>query len=247
MTKEPDVDKLRIIPIKDGHFRWALFSDDPEWLPFTDRGTGIVMRFPSKKAAGEWRDHQKRRLKVVQDRQCGDCRVCCSALTIVALDKPWGEPCKHLVQTGCGIYEQRPSECSEYLCGWRRGMGDEEHRPDLIGVLLTAHDNKPEVAALLECPVSFIAHEARPAAFAEKPAHEFLERVAGRLLVLGFHGPRREKCRLMGPADMMHTAFAWCEANGFAGDPTGILVGAGSVLLRGAVKTASSLLRPVKP
>lgn len=57
-NEEPDPSKLRIIPIDDGRFRWALFSDDPAWLALSDRGTGIIMRFESKKAAHAWKDYQ---------------------------------------------------------------------------------------------------------------------------------------------------------------------------------------------
>jgi hypothetical protein len=71
-------------------------------------------------------------------RACGPCTVCCVALKIDTpeLRKKARVPCRHLTQSGCGIYAGRPAICREFLCGWRlfEELGD-DWRPDLSGVL----------------------------------------------------------------------------------------------------------------
>ena len=71
-------------------------------------------------------------------RACGPCHVCCVELKIDApeLRKKARVPCRHLTQTGCGIYAARPGVCQQFLCGWRlfEELGD-DWRPDLSGVM----------------------------------------------------------------------------------------------------------------
>jgi hypothetical protein len=71
-------------------------------------------------------------------RTCGPCNACCIDLKIVApeLKKKARVPCPHLSGQGCGIYENRPGVCREFLCGWRllEDM-DKDWRPDLSGIL----------------------------------------------------------------------------------------------------------------
>lgn len=77
------------------------------------------------------------------DRKCGACTLCCTAMAVPELDKPNGVPCVHLTPSGCGIYEDRPESCREFLCGWRRGIGrGVEHRPDRTGAVLHAESDK---------------------------------------------------------------------------------------------------------
>jgi hypothetical protein len=76
------------------------------------------------------------------DRKCGACTLCCTAMAVPELDKPNGVPCVHLTRNGCGIYEDRPESCRGFLCGWRRGIGrDVEHRPDRTGAVLHAEED----------------------------------------------------------------------------------------------------------
>ncbi len=82
-------------------------------------------------------------------RQCGDCKVCCTALQIEdpALHKKAGVTCRHLSAGGCGIYDSRPGTCREFLCGWRLFAAlDDDWRPDISGVLVMrkAPDALPE-------------------------------------------------------------------------------------------------------
>lgn len=73
------------------------------------------------------------------EKACGPCQVCCVALKIKTpqLRKDAQVPCPHLVAKGCGIYENRPTVCRSFLCGWRLmpELGA-SWRPDLSGVML---------------------------------------------------------------------------------------------------------------
>lgn len=73
-------------------------------------------------------------------RTCDSCALCCNLLKIEALDKPAGTWCRHCsTQRRCDIYEQRPSPCVTFHCGylnWRQ-VGDEWKPSDCKIVLLT--------------------------------------------------------------------------------------------------------------
>jgi hypothetical protein len=52
-------------------------------------------------------------------RSCEGCTLCCKLLKIEALDKPRSQWCAHCdVGAGCKIYEERPSECQNFHCGY---------------------------------------------------------------------------------------------------------------------------------
>ena len=69
---------------------------------------------------------------------CGACTVCCTTLTIHALNKPAGVPCEHLTAQGCGIYDQRPDECRVFDCGWKIASlkVSPKLRPDRAGFMI---------------------------------------------------------------------------------------------------------------
>jgi hypothetical protein len=73
-------------------------------------------------------------------RQCYECDVCCKIAEVKENDffKPAGKPCQYL-DKGCTIFDQdkRPKMCSSYQCGWLRGFGKENDRPDKSGVMLS--------------------------------------------------------------------------------------------------------------
>jgi hypothetical protein len=56
-------------------------------------------------------------------RTCGECSLCCQLLYVPEVDKPAGEWCRHCKpgQGGCGIYEQRPPVCRDWICQWLNG------------------------------------------------------------------------------------------------------------------------------
>ena len=84
-------------------------------------------------------------MTALDKRTCGPCTVCCVVPKIDTpeLRKKARVPCRHLTQSGCGIYAGRPAVCREFLCGWRlfEELAD-DWRPDLSGVLILR--NVPE-------------------------------------------------------------------------------------------------------
>ncbi len=91
------------------------------------------------------------------DRSCGECQACCEVLetrpfstddghTVTAgADSPVltkrFERCMWQCDQGCGIYEHRPSPCAAYHCMWRLGWGEDDARPDRLGVLVEGAPN----------------------------------------------------------------------------------------------------------
>jgi hypothetical protein len=79
---------------------------------------------------------------VLATRDCGDCTVCCSVLTVDSPEfkKPAGTPCVHLAAGGCGIHAVRPQICRTWFCAWRRVAAmPEEARPDRSGLLVSVN------------------------------------------------------------------------------------------------------------
>jgi hypothetical protein len=77
---------------------------------------------------------------LVSGRECGTCTVCCRTLKIDAPEpKKFADVlCEHCTPArGCKIYENRPSVCSNWYCGWRKMPHLTDHwRPDRCGVLI---------------------------------------------------------------------------------------------------------------
>jgi Fe-S-cluster containining protein len=85
---------------------------------------------------------------LVPGRDCGDCNVCCVALTIddPALQKVQGFRCQNtLPDKACAIYESRPRTCRVFFCGYRRLKWVKDTlRPDRSDVLVNLqYENKP--------------------------------------------------------------------------------------------------------
>lgn len=73
---------------------------------------------------------------------CGSCNACCIAPVVSAVQKPAGQPCRHLRfgKHGCEVYKDRPQCCKTYTCLWLAGMfGGEDQRPDKSGLLFEIH------------------------------------------------------------------------------------------------------------
>ena len=73
----------------------------------------------------------------MKERACGTCNACCMLPPILEpLNKTAGVWCKHCdVGIGCSIYKRRPKQCRDFLCQWILGEGEEEERPDKIGLM----------------------------------------------------------------------------------------------------------------
>jgi hypothetical protein len=66
--------------------------------------------------------------KPVLGRTCGECSLCCKLLSVDEISKPTGTWCRHYLKSkGCSIYEQRPEQCRDFMCGWlsHPDIGDE--------------------------------------------------------------------------------------------------------------------------
>src|SRR5688500_17002346 len=94
------------------------------------------------------RSRKSRAREASSKRSCGECRACCITLGFQAregeasFEKPYGVPCPHLVQIGCGIYAERPPVCRRFECGWLQAPNlPEALRPDRCGVLFCVNDN----------------------------------------------------------------------------------------------------------
>lgn len=56
---------------------------------------------------------------IVQNRNCGDCALCCKIMAIAELDKPKDIWCQHCsTRKSCGIYDTRPMSCRQFYCGY---------------------------------------------------------------------------------------------------------------------------------
>jgi hypothetical protein len=75
----------------------------------------------------------------LSDTSCGECSVCCEALTfdLGPLHKPSGVKCPHCrAPHGCAVYDTRWEVCRTYHCGWRHLGLPEEWRPDRSEILI---------------------------------------------------------------------------------------------------------------
>jgi hypothetical protein len=80
-------------------------------------------------------------LPQLANRKCGRCTVCCSCFYIVELAKPQWVDCKHICNSQCGIYPERPKSCREFRCQWLHGLFTEDDRPDRLGVVFYVYDS----------------------------------------------------------------------------------------------------------
>jgi hypothetical protein len=74
-------------------------------------------------------------LTSIFQRQCGECKACCTAIGVQELGKPFNRACKHECDKGCDIYGKHPDSCQGYQCGWLSGCGEFQDRPDKIGAV----------------------------------------------------------------------------------------------------------------
>lgn len=73
-------------------------------------------------------------------RKCGSCTVCCVIVEVNCslFNKPAGDLCIYCKKE-CLLFNSstRPKVCKRYYCGWARGLGTENDRPDNNGVMLS--------------------------------------------------------------------------------------------------------------
>ena len=65
---------------------------------------------------------QAKRKKAAGERVswCRTCTLCCTLPDIASLDKPMYRPCRHIADSGCGIFgrPERPEACRAYHCAY---------------------------------------------------------------------------------------------------------------------------------
>ena len=80
---------------------------------------------------------------MMQNRECGECNVCCfeAAINEGTFVKPAEQRCMYLKEgsKGCLIFgtSKRPHMCKQYECAWKKGVGDLNDRPDISGVMIS--------------------------------------------------------------------------------------------------------------
>jgi hypothetical protein len=80
------------------------------------------------------KEKAQRLLAVTSGRKCGDCQECCWVPEIPELGQQAYERCPHQCESGCGVYDKRPTVCRDFTCLWLSGQFEEKHRPDRIGL-----------------------------------------------------------------------------------------------------------------
>lgn len=75
-------------------------------------------------------------------RECGSCEECCFVAEVKEgiIQKNACQKCP-FQQNGCKIFgkPERPKVCIDFQCGWLRGAGTEEDRPDKSGIMVSVN------------------------------------------------------------------------------------------------------------
>ena len=78
---------------------------------------------------------------------CGDCNICCTILKVKGVtDK--GIECKNVCDSGCSIYNERPSACSHFKCAYLTSDWKEDYRPDRSGIMVAGFEKEISVYRL---------------------------------------------------------------------------------------------------
>lgn len=113
-----------------------------------------------------------------ENRECGDCQLCCEVLEVPDANTKAGEKCQHQCEKGCAIYQTRPQPCQDYQCLWLRRFFGKKDRPDKVGVFFSPAHHK-DLGALL------IAYERKAgAALNDERALGIINRFAMNMAVI---------------------------------------------------------------
>ena len=100
---------------------------------------------------------------VVRGRECGACTLCCKLLAIEELGKAHGDWCNHCqVGVGCKIYNQRPSECRKFDCGYLAWSRTGDHWYPANSKMVIVLDNDGNRLAIHVDPARPNAWRAQP-------------------------------------------------------------------------------------
>lgn len=129
--------------------------------------------------------------KLVINRECGDCNLCCTLLSIddepANFHKPSGKTCEHLVAGKCAIHATKCVTCKDYYCMWmvndpRLVFADGE-RPDKAGILVSMNDPNSEFSQFVGVPV-FTVYEAKPNAFLDYWGQRIIRKLMRKVLII---------------------------------------------------------------
>jgi hypothetical protein len=126
---------------------------------------------------------------------------------VKSLGKGDYQPCEHLRRgsiKGCGVYKDRPKDCSDYECLWRANAIDAaDFRPDKCGFILSTsvfsvHNDESGVAEDFEPFI--MVHELRPGASRAPRADAVIQKIMTIALVIEIQHDGTRKVR-GGPQD----------------------------------------------
>lgn len=84
-------------------------------------------------------------------KECGECTLCCRGTITLQVNEHKvipGQPCPHVSESGCGIYDDlsRPHMCDSYGCVWLKEWSFPDWmRPDKVGFLMTLKSREKTV------------------------------------------------------------------------------------------------------
>jgi hypothetical protein len=110
--------------------------------------------------------------RVLPDRSCGTCTLCCKVVSVLEIDKPGGVWCPHCVSgKRCAIYQSRFFSCRVFYCQWmlEQGLGP-EWKPDRAKFVLVNTEANRHLTAC--------ADPGYPSAWRRSPYYEQLRRWA---------------------------------------------------------------------
>lgn len=99
----------------------------------------------------------------IQERSCGECRLCCKVLRIgesasvngVQFDKPGHTWCEHSTLGGCAIRQDDtkiPVACTTFMCAWLGGFLEDHERPDKLRAVPKIEEGQPIGHAMVWYP-----------------------------------------------------------------------------------------------
>ena len=141
-------------------------------------------------------------------RTCGECTVCCFITSIPELEKEKYTPCKNLCATGCGIYADRPTPCSEFECAW---LMEEAHgvvdlrlleRPDKVGLMF-------RLAMSDKLGLIVTAFEVEKGSSGKYWGDKIIQRLIKKHLVIVVY--KDDARRIFGPPERLREAYTYKE------------------------------------
>lgn len=110
--------------------------------------------------------------RLVPDRSCGTCTLCCKVVGVLEIAKPAGEWCPHCVSgKRCAIYATRFASCRTFYCQWmiEKGLGP-EWKPSRAKFVLVKTEAGRHLSACVD--------PGYPAAWRRSPYYENLKQWA---------------------------------------------------------------------